>query len=32
MVTPEGTARRSVAVTLAVPSHLDTRPVTSTMF
>ena len=30
MDTPEGTARRSVAITLVVPSHLDTRPVTST--
>ena len=30
METPEGTALRSVAITFVVPSHLDTRPVTST--
>ena len=30
MVTPDRTARRYVAIRFVVPSHLDTRPVTST--
>ena len=30
MTTPDRTARRSVAITFVVPSHLETRPVTST--
>ena len=30
MVTPDRTARRSVAMALVVPSYLDARPVTST--
>ena len=30
MTTPDRTTHRSVAITLVIPCHLDTRPVTST--